>query len=401
MRKKSIFVGTLGACILALAASAAHAVADSVSVRAGVEGGYDSNVYRVDVGELGKRGSWTFGLHPTVEWRPSAHFSLTYAGEAAFFLDENGEDHARHTVTLRYAEAGRFLLQSATTRVQGPRDAVLFADGRNAWATTLVRERRDQWQNRTRVEGTVRRGDFFVRPSASLVYFDLDSRVRTGVPGYDNWTNRFDLQGGLDLGRELESGEIYVGWHRGRQHQGDQGGRPTTRSNKYHRLFLGFSGTPTEALTLDAEAGPSFHRYDDPASVGPSAIDAWYVNVRARLRISDQDTVTANASMSKAVASTGLLSSEVRSFGAAYTRQWDDGSQLRVHGGARGLVYDGSLVKDWIYSAGIGWARDLGENLRLNLDLVREEGRDDRDGPAVAAREFTRTIASARLDYRF
>ncbi len=401
MRKRRFNFCVLAACLWALTSVASQASGGAVTVSAGAESGYDSNVYRVDVGDLGKRGSWTLGLQPSVEWRPVERLSLAYAGEAAFFLDESGEDHARHTVTLRYAESGRFLFQSATTRVQGPRDAVAFVDGRNAWSTTLVRERRDQWQNRTRVQGTVRHGEWFARPSASLVYFDLDSRVRPGVPGYDNWINRYDLQGGVDLGRDLEAGEVYIGWRRGRQHQGDQGARPTTRSNNYHRVFLGFSGKPTDALTLDAEVGPSFHRYGDPASVGPSSIDAWFVNARARLRVSAHDTLSANASMSKAVASTGRLSSEVRSFGMEYARELGDGSQMRIHAGARGLVYDGSLVKDWIYSAGIGWGRDLAENLRLHLDLAHEEGRDRRDGDAVAAREFARTVVSARLQYRF
>ena len=400
--KKRRFKSCVGAaCLWVLASAAPSAAGGAVTAGVGVAAGYDSNVYRMDAGDLAKRGSWTLGLHPSVDWRPFEGLSLAYAGEASFFLDESGEDHARHTVTLRYAEPGRFFFQSATTRVQGPRDAVEFVDGRNAWATTLVRERRDQWQNRTSAHATLRQGEWFARPSASLVYFDLDSRVRLGVPGYDNWINRYDLQGGVDLGRELETGEVYIGWRRGRQHQGDQGARPTTRSNKYHRVFLGFSGNPVEALSLDVEAGPSFHRYDDPASAGPSSIDAWYVNARARLRIGEQDTLSATASMNKAVASTGVLSSEMRAFTVEYSRTLIDGGRLRMHAAARGLIYDGSLVKDWMYPFGAGWTQEWTENLRTEIDLTREEGRDRRDGPAVASREFSRTVLSARLNYRF
>lgn len=383
-----------------LTGTASAAFPENVSARVALEAGYDANVYRLDVGDLGKRGSWTLGLRPVVEWRPLDRLFLSYTGDLALFIDESGEDNLRHTLVLRLSEPERFTARTAMTRVQGPRDAVEFADGRNAWATTLVRERRDQWQNRTSLQGMLRQGDFYARPVASLVYFDLDSRVRGGVPGYDNWINRYDLQGGFDLGRELEAGEVYLGLRRGRQHQGDQGGRPSSRSNNYHRVFLGFSGEPVAALTLDAEVGPSFHRYDDPASVGPSSIDAWYVSARARAGLSARDTVSAGASMSKAVASTGLLSSESRSFSADYVRRFAEGGSVRIHGGARGLVYDGRPIKDWMFTGGVALAWPLSQNLDFGLDFLYEEGRD-RAPPRNAAREFTRSTVSAGMEYRF
>ncbi len=397
----TLLIGTKGFLLAAFLSFPPLLPANELEVRMTAQMGYDSNVYRVEVGDLGKRSSWTTGLQPSVVWKPLPQWTLQYTAQAEFYTDESGEDNVRHTLLARYAQPGQFLVESAMTRVQGPRDAVAYSTGRSAWATTLVRERREQWQNRSRLEYVWKSEAFFLRPNASLTYFNLDARKRSDLPGWDNWINRYDLRGGIDLGHSLsEDSEVYLGWRYGRQHQGRQGNRPSDRSNKYHQALLGYSGKLTEALVLRVEVGPSFHRYDDPESVGGRAIDAWHLNARASWNPNARDRFSGLASISRGVASTGLLSNELRSFAVDYRRLFEDRSHLTIALGARALSYDARPISDWLYSASLTWMKPLSETLSLQINLTYEEGRD-RSPPRAPQREFTRSLLSAQLTYSF
>lgn len=381
--------------------TATPALAQSTfNARVELDGGYDSNVFMADHGTPGTRSSWTASLLSALEWRPVENLSLRYSARAQHFVDESGEDNVRHNLGVRIADNGHYLLESTQTLVHGPRDAVPFCSGRNAWSTVHVRERRQQWQNRTRAEATLERGNVFLKPAASLVAFDLDLREQPVPNGHDHWIDRREVQAGTDFGWNTPDGaQAYLSWRMGRQKQGRQGGRPSDRSNDYHRVALGYAGKPASWLDLRVEAGPSFHRYDDPQSVGAQAIDSWYLNSRARITLSERDAVTGVAAISRGVASTGLLSSEQRNFSLNYLRNLRHRADLRVHGGAKLLIYDGRPIKDWVYSGGVAYGRQLTDTVRIQVDLMRERGRD-RAPPCQPGREFTRTVASVGLVYR-
>lgn len=361
--------------------------------------GYDSSLFRIDVGDLGKTDSLFWSIRPELRWTPSSSIRVTYSAEAILYVDASEENHLRQMLGLSFREEN-LTFSTTFTRVDGPSEGVTFAEGRNAWATLHARTRRPQWQNRSNIQYVFDLGSAFIRPLASLVYEDLQSQIRPGAPGYDNWIDRYDLTGGLDIGRELENWTLYAGWRYGRQGQGRQGGRLTDRSNKYHRALIGLTGPLGPHADLRMEVGPAFHRYDDPASPGGRGGDTWYLDGNLRFRATAQDVITLVGNIRSNVSSTGLVSSEVRTFSINHQRKWDDTWSTQVGFSARALIYAGITRKDWLYTTSASVQRNLGMHWNAGLYMEHEEGRDRAD-TGQASRDFSRTLLHLRFSRAF
>ena len=342
-----------------------------------------------------------YGAKLGVTWRPSAEWFFDYSADAAAYARESGENHIRHRALIRLADGERYRFQTAFTFVQGPREGVEFDAGRSAWATVLVRERRQQIQNRTQLERTWTYDDWFIRPSAALTAFDLQARKRTDVAGYDNWIDRYDLAGGLDLGHQaVLGGELYGGWRYGRQYQGREGNRPTDRSNRYQRFLVGYKGDVTDQLQFKVETGPTYHRYEDSESVGDAVIRHWYLDASGTYRFSDSTRLTGVASQSKSVASTGLLSNEIRTLGVTLHHRFDPDWSLRLGHSYRTLLYDDRDLKDLLLTSEATLAWKLRPQAVIELSAAHETGRDA-SRVRNEAREFRRFIASIQASYRY
>lgn len=388
-----------GGLLAALAWSGPWAAASELTANLRSEVGYDSSLFRIDVGDLGKTDSLFLSIRPELRWAPSPTLRLTYSAEGILYFNASEENHLRQVLGVNFRQEN-LTLSSNLTRVDGPSEGVTFSEGRNAWATLHARTRRPQWQSRSNVHYVFDLGSFYVRPLASLVYEDMQSRIRPGVAGYDNWIDRYDLAGGLDIGRELEDWNVYAGWRYGRQGQGRQGGRLTDRSNKYHRALIGLTGPLGPRADLRLEVGPAFHRYDDPASPGGRGGDTWYLDGNLRFRATPQDVLTLVGNIRSAVSSTGMVSSEVRTFSLSHSRKWDDAWSTQLGFSARALVYAGIARKDWLYTTSASLLRDFGADWQAGLHLEHEEGRD-RARTGQASREFSRTLLYLRLNRAF
>ncbi|MCC5841125.1 MAG: hypothetical protein JJT96_13490 [Opitutales bacterium] len=388
-----------GALLALLLGAGPWALASQLTLNLRSDLGYDSSLFRIDVGDLGKTDSLFLGIRPELRWTPASSIRITYSAEAILYFDASEENHLRQMLGLNFRQEN-LTFSTTFTRVDGPSEGVTFAEGRNAWATLHARTRRPQWQNRSNLQYVFDLGTVFIRPLASLVYEDLESRIRPGVAGYDNWIDRYDLAGGVDIGRDLENWAFYAGWRYGRQGQGRQGGRLTDRSNKYHRALIGLTGPLGPRADLRLEVGPAFHRYDDPASPGGRGGDTWYLDGNLRFRVTPQDILTLVGNIRSSVSSTGLVSSEVRTFSLSHNRKWDDTWSTQIGFSARALVYAGITRKDWLYTTSASILRDFGADWKGGLHLEHEEGRDRAD-TGQASREFSRTLLYLRFSRAF
>lgn len=320
----------------------------SAAVRGGL--GYDSSLYRVDVGNLGDRSSFYANLAPEVGLLLADSVQLRYLANGHLYFSDSEEDNIEHTVSMSVRNVPRLQFMTAQTYVQGSREAVIYDEGRNAFATALPRGRRAQWQNRTNFSYTLGEEGAFARLRGSLLYFNLHTIRKEGVPGYQNWVNRYDFHAGPDLGWKWEGHEAYLGYRRGHQYQGRQGGQTTDRTNNYDRLLVGWEGDVLiPSIALNGEVGITHIRYSDTQSIGPAEKTMPYLDTGVLFRLTEKDRIRISGSVRNWVGSTGRVSSVYQQYQGRYFRDWSETLRTELVLGAFGLRYDGIQRDDWMY----------------------------------------------------
>ena len=89
----------------------------------------------------------------------------------------------------------------------------------NAYSTVAPRERREQIQDRTMVEFQYDWNRWFIRPTASLLDYDMMTE-QFNVTGYQNYESRYDVNGGPDLGYKINASlAMTLGYRYGHQYQ--------------------------------------------------------------------------------------------------------------------------------------------------------------------------------------
>ncbi len=399
-RRETVFyAGLLAAATLFCSASLIHA---SIQVDAKLSQSYDTNVFQTRAGSLADQSSWITRFEPRLRWQLDDDTQLSYRLEAFRFWDASGEDHLRHHLGIQtrgdFSEAVSYRFSTTHLQVQGPADALVFDEGRSAFSTASARERRNQWQNRT--QGDLRwdlSDRQFLRARGSLLYYDLNSTVRI-QPRYDNWIDRYDINGALDWGTWLGNGmQSYVGLQRGYQHQGRQGGRVSDRSNHYHRLLFGLSGQVSEDLNLNLEFGPSRHEYR--MGPGPLSTTRWFGNLTATWQVSEKDQLSANISRRRFVASTGNLANTISSYAVGWNHRSNAQLSWRLQGQVRSIEYDGVDIGDWLYIGRAGLIYTLESGIQLAFDFERTLGRDRHQ--SVPGREYNGKVFTFSGAYSF
>jgi len=388
----------------AMPAPAEEVVHRSWTINLGAEQRFDTNLYAVGTGSLGQKEGWISRIEPRVEWSPELPISLSYEVAAERNWSARTEDHARHTLGARGksegngAWSGSWSLQQ--TRVEGSREPLRFEAGRNAFTTAAARERRQQWQSRGSAEVTwAADNGFFLRGRGDLLLYDLQTRTTADPPpGFDNYIDRYEISGGVDLGlRPPSSQQLYLGLRQGYQHQGRQGGRTTDRSNHFQRILLGGEGSWGRLARWQAEAGPSFHHYDH----GPGDLrqTSFFARISGQLKLGERDALAVQITHRPWVASTGRLSNRVFVSSLRWQHEPAPDWTASVGGSARALIYDGVEVEDWVYASSLHIAHQLTPSTRLVFDLERSLGRDEAlDRPG---RNYNRTALTLRWEQAF
>jgi hypothetical protein len=284
------------------------------TLSAGVSERFDSNLMLQNDGPLARLHSWVTSVQPVagLEWSPPGaaplKLGVQYAPDFTFFHERDEESYLRHVGLLRLSLKDGPWAASAQVRAQ-------FTDGSTegpVWSTpdhpgsppalggpeVRYRRRNFFWQSpleaRYDLPGAYLRGVF----EARLWDIMTDFKVLPGA-FYQNYMDRTDVNGGVDLGGKPGRGwETAVGYRFGHQDQERlPAGLPYTYQNDYHRVLGVFNASPARWLKFGGELGPSFHQFN-PASLPPGARDTetlLYFQANATLTLSSNTTFKAAA----------------------------------------------------------------------------------------------------------
>jgi len=249
--------------------------------------GYDNNVYLVDQGPLGRVDSLvsTFGAKGGAKFASGA--SASYAATGSRFWDASDEDNVRHQLAAGFKRSFDTVSVNAATefaQVQGEDQGSVYGlmPGKSSFTTLAPRERRDQLQNKTDLALRHDSGQNFVRGVGKLLYWDMQTHAFTGG---ENYRDRYDLNGGADIGRALSAGgpEYYLGYRRGYFYHDTDAVPATTANatNQYHRFLVGMDGKVTANLKLAAQLGWTVHDYTFSYLGSDKSLEGFYQDVTA------------------------------------------------------------------------------------------------------------------------
>lgn len=411
----------------------------------GVKESYDDNVLMVV-----EKGSGLTGLNPQSSWittvSPKLGFnfapllgqqktlktlSLVYSPDFAIYHDASAESYNAHK--LANAIKGKtgdfsFSLENAFLFNDGDSAGPIYWSpasvndrNRSAYATATPRERRKQIQDRTAIVLQYDVDKLFIRPTASLAYYDLmtDWHNTTAVPGYQNYADRADVNGGLDLGyRVTKDLAVTVGYRYGHQYQQaytpavdatvGPDGRPMQSTADYQRLLFGLEGKPWKWLAVKLACGPEFRDYNSSAPVNDSRPVNYYGEAALTATLSPSQTLAFTYKHFQWVSSTGKIPYADSAYALAY--HWNATKQLGVDLSAKYLDADytygnvaSSLRDDVMYSLSAGVSYAFTPQFSTSLGYTCNLGRNAQDnvGALAGYREFDQNVVSLAAQFKF
>ena len=403
---------------------------------------YDDNVFASDVNRQLIPGSYTPPAGGVVAWpgvgswvttaspklgvnlapvlgdgKTLSTLSLTYAPDFATYHDQSSESCATHrwlTTVKAASEEVSLSADNTLTFIDGSEFSPLYPGQYfyNAFVTSAVRERREQLQDKAAVSAQFSQEHWFARATASLLYYDLMTQ-RLNLAGYQNYCDRADVNGGLDLGWKLApSFALTLGYRYGHQYQERYAFSTYSTCSDYQRLLAGFEGKPLKWLEVKVQAGPDFRSYP-----GNTAATVTPINDHSPVKFYGEQSLTATLSGSDTLALKSKQWQWVSSLGKTPT--YDASGELNYHHQfCKPLGLDlGGRVASWDYNGGnlptcrrhdllytvttgltyafnphvnvsASWAMDLGRN-----------GEDNVDNPDT--REFQHQIVSLATQIKF
>jgi hypothetical protein len=406
------------------AAPAASPAVDpwSVATTAGVKTGYDSNVLLQDSGDQAGHEAWVNSLTAqfALTYQPSPLFKalLSYAPEFTFYEGETHENHLTHRGSLNLSGSGDDLtweLLNSVVRIEGDDLGPTFTrNGGTVLADVPaiggvpLRDRRDAAIYKNSFKLTQTYGKMLVRPMASFYHhnFMTEQHRRDGSEpgflGYENYVDRQEFGGGIDMGYEAWSKTwLVVGVRAGHQEQYELLGRSSPYSNDYYRILAGVEGTPVEWLKLNVLAGPDFREYDSTTPVGFDSDQLYFfVDATATITPTKVDTITLGVKrfMQPSYTSHSLYEDIV--YEATYRRQLD--SRFAVGAGFKAYHADWRppVPRDeWVFTPSVSLSYTHSANLTAELAYSYDWAYSQ--WANTTEREFTRHLIFCGLKYAF
>jgi len=407
----------------------------------GIKEGYDDNVYMSGVGKkflpasftvpagsvaaLKDRGSWVTTVSPKVaiDFAPVLGnkdlqtASFVYAPDVVRYHDQSTEDYdaQRFITTIKgKIEPFTFNLNNSFVFIDGSQLGPVYPGALlSAWNTVAPRERREQIQDRANPVIQYDQDRWFVRASASLLYYDLMTTL-TNVTGYQNYVDRYDVNGGADLGYKIKPQlAATFGYRYGHQYQQQLSFSPDSSSSDYERLLLGVEGKPWKWLEVKIQGGPDFRQYEPntPTHISPVRNDnvtTYYGEAVIVAKPSAIDTVTFKYRGFQWVSCLGKVPYFDSYYDLSYNRKLT--AQLALDLGARLATADytvGNLApsdhrNDWQYTLGAGLGYAVNANLSLNAAYTMDLGRNAQDNITnPQTREFDHHLLTLGAKYGF
>lgn len=442
VRRTHTFTPLSGAAALAaLSASLAPAPAANTNFAfkadATVQETYDSNVYLQDVtphfnpalvhpgATLAQPlyGSFvnTATPHLAFDYHPddAFHAAVSYAPEVVVFDRASSEDHVTHrglvnlggqTGALTWEQADSF------TWIDGNDYGLDFGGPGMAPAIGGIptRDRRSAFIYRGGLKLTYTLDKWFLRPVATGYIHDFFTQQIPNVatpgftgydPYYENYVDRKDVNGGLDVGYQvLDKTWLVAGYRYGDQFTGNLigatlNGVPLHYDSLYHRLLIGVEGQPLDWAKLTAALGPELHHFTDvTAPKFNRNLVAMYIDASGAFQLTKQDTLTllAKRFLQPSYASASVYND------VTYNVNWRRRLNDHFNCGAGFQAYEGDwaapiIRDDWIYTAnaslGYSYDKHWGGELGYSYDFALSQF------PGFAGRGFTRHMVWLGIKY--
>ncbi len=439
------------AVLLLLAGSALPAPALSSNLtwkaEASVKQTYDDNVYIQNTTPAAANiaAAQAHGLNPvqanksslvttiqprlTANYKPAAEFNaaIGYAPDIALYASAEDENYVAHRATLNFngkIQDASWEWLNSENFVQGGTLGPTFARGQDVPAVGGIplRDRREQFVDRNSFRVTIPAGDWFIRPVASGYYHDFftqqrlnPANVTSNMYCYENYLDRQDVNGGVDIGYDVgKKTYLVLGFRYGRQDQfvgpnaANTAFTDSPYDSSYERALFGIEGSPAPWLKLTALGGPEFRQWDEgtPAAFNRNQIQYW-VDASATVIPDKNDTVTVQFRrfLQPAFSSQSVYND------ITYSATWKHAFNEHFSASAGFQLYIGDWLPpvnrdDWIYtpSAGMTYAynRHLSADLTWSYDIAENKTPTSAQGAAYAeGREYNRNLFSLAVKYTF
>ena len=437
--------------VLGLTAVPVHAAVTNLTwkAEATVKETYDSNVYLQDNAPTvanvtaaqaaglrpvqANKGSMVTTITPKfgLDYKPNAGFNLSaaYSPEIALYTSAEHEDYVTHRGTLNFnGKVGQTSWEwlNAPTYIQGSRQGPTFArpDDVPAIGGIPLRDRRAAFIFRNSFRLTQTAGDWFFRPVASAYIHDFQTDqkfisniapdfIRTTKYNYENYIDRQDINGGLDVGYDVgKKTFLVVGYRYGRQ---DQLKAPSTSTgaivsspygNYYHRILLGVEGSPASWLKLAVLAGPDIRRFDAGTPAGFNRNNMLvYWDASATVLPDKNDTVTLKSTRYEQPAFSSFSMYQDIKTDLAWRHKFNDQFSAQIGF----TLYIGDWQQpvnrdDWIYTPNTtltyNFNKHLSAEFAWSYDWVDSKVPVTVE-PLTSSHEYTRHLVSLAVKYAF
>ena len=342
--------------------------------------------------------------------------SLAYAGDFANYSEASSENNYAHrfgTAIKGRAGAFSFNLENNLAYIDGDTVAPTYPGAMlSAIGIAYPRERREQIQDRSTVSFRYDGDWWFVRPAASLLYYDMMTE-QINVTGYQNYCDRYDVNGGADFGYKIGPQiAVTLGYRYGHQYQEQFSFTPYSSPSDYQRLLVGFEGTPWKWLDVRAQVGPDFRSYpgDTPTHITPvndKTPVKYYGEAMATAKFTAKDSLILKYKQFQWVSSLGKVPYYDSIVDLAYRRALTSHWSVDLGGRAWDADYNSGNLStcqrnDWQYTLLAGMTYTFSAHLSANLAYSLDLGRNGQDNIAnPQTREYNRNLVSGSVVLKF
>ena len=342
--------------------------------------------------------------------------SLAYAPDFVTFHDQDSESYnaQKFSAALKaWTDSLSISADDSFTFVDGNEFAPVYPGGLySAFATCAARERREQIQDKANITLQFNRGDCFFRPVATLLYYDLLTE-KLNLPGYQNYADRYDVNGGGDVGCKITSHlAVTFGWRYGHQQQEQYSFSPYSSPNDYQRVLLGLEGSPWKWLAVKIQGGPDFRDYEGNSSTHITPVNdlhpvKYYCEALATAKFTAADTLTFKYKQWQWLSGSGKVPYFVSSYDLSYHRKLTNKLGFDLGGSILSWDYTvGNLPacqrKDLQYTATAGLGYAINSHISVNASCTLDWGRNNQNNIASPEnREFDHRLFSLGAQCRF
>lgn len=401
----------------------------TVSASVAVKESYDSNVYLQDAEPLpanvaaavaaglspvsAKKGSFSSALTLSagVAYQKSPKFkaAFTYSPELVTYHSAPSEDYAAHRGALNIGgqwDKVSWELLNAATFIDGNKLGPTFARPGEVPAVGGIplRDRREAFIFRNGFKLTLPIQDFFLRPVANSYIHDFKTEQRSSGAGYtyENYIDRQDISGGLDVGAKIaDKTHLVAGYRHGAQEQFRLLGADSPYDNSYDRILVGIEGTPWNWLKLAVFGGPDVRSFaaGTPAGFQRNEMLYW-IDAAVTFLPTKNDAITLMNRRYEQPAFSSFSMYEDITYDLTWKHKFDDHWAASL--GFRLYIGDWQAPvnrEDWIYTPSLlvtyTHNKHFSGELGYSYDWVESQV------PATAGREYTRHLVSLGLKYTF